>query len=114
MPLREKTYLRTCAHIEDTYQPVHSRRLIRIFTGAFWIAKDAKFSHADNEDSDQTAWIRRLRWEHLSNSSISHVATQMIEELYLSLTPFLLMWGRLPTNVLTSSLTFFVVFLCPL
>ena len=24
-----------------------------------WIAKDAKFIHADNEDSDQTAWMRR-------------------------------------------------------
>ena len=23
--------------------------------GTFWIAKDAKFLHADNEDSDQTA-----------------------------------------------------------
>ena len=28
--------------------------------GAFWIAKDAKFLHADNEDSDQTARMRRL------------------------------------------------------
>ena len=29
---------------------------------AFWIAKDAKFLHADNEDSDQTARVRRLIW----------------------------------------------------
>ena len=28
--------------------------------GAFWIGKDASFLHADNEDSDQTAWMRRL------------------------------------------------------
>ena len=28
--------------------------------GAFWIAKDAKFLDADNEDSDQTAQMRRL------------------------------------------------------
>ena len=28
--------------------------------GAFWIAKDAKFLDADNEDSDQTARMRRL------------------------------------------------------
>ena len=27
--------------------------------GAFWIAKDAKFLHADNEDSDQSAHIGR-------------------------------------------------------
>ena len=30
--------------------------------GAFWIAKDAKFLHAGNEDSDQTARMRRLIW----------------------------------------------------
>ena len=28
--------------------------------GAFWIAKDAKFLRADNEDSDQIARMRRL------------------------------------------------------
>ena len=27
---------------------------------AFWIAKDAKVLHADNEDSDQTGRMRRL------------------------------------------------------
>ena len=30
--------------------------------GASWIAKGAKFLHADNEDSDQTARLRRLIW----------------------------------------------------
>ena len=30
--------------------------------GACWIAKDTKFLHADNEDSDQTEWMRRLIW----------------------------------------------------
>ena len=30
--------------------------------GAFWIAKDSKFRHADNEDSDQIARMRRLIW----------------------------------------------------
>ena len=29
---------------------------------AFWIAKDAKFLHWDNEDSDQTARMRILIW----------------------------------------------------
>ena len=28
--------------------------------GAFWIGKDSKFLHADNEDSDQIALMRRL------------------------------------------------------
>ena len=30
--------------------------------GTFWISKDAKFLHVDNEDSDQAAWMRRLIW----------------------------------------------------
>ena len=30
--------------------------------GAFWIAKDAMFLYADNEDSDKTARMRRLIW----------------------------------------------------
>ena len=30
--------------------------------GAFWLAKDGKFLHADNEDSDQTARMSRLIW----------------------------------------------------
>ena len=30
--------------------------------GAFGIAKDERFRHADNEDSDQTARMRRLIW----------------------------------------------------
>ena len=29
---------------------------------AFWIAKDAKFLQADNEDSDQTVRMHRLVW----------------------------------------------------
>ena len=39
--------------------------LIRIFTGRVWIAKDAKFLHENNVDSNQTTRISRLiclRW----------------------------------------------------
>ena len=39
---------RTCEHIERLDQPSRS-------VSAFWIAKDAKFLHADDEDSDKTA-----------------------------------------------------------
>ena len=46
-PQRQKTNLRTCA--------VWSESLL----GSFWIVKDAKFFHADNEDSNQ---IMRMRW----------------------------------------------------
>ena len=53
-------YIRTCAYSEDSDQPAHSRRLIWIFTGRIWIARDAKLLHADNEDSDQTVRMCRL------------------------------------------------------
>ena len=54
-----KTYLVRPAKIQ-----ISLRRLIRIFAGRikFWIAKDAKIFHADNESSDQTAQMRRLGW----------------------------------------------------
>ena len=42
---------------------------------AFGIAKNAKFLHADNEDSEQTARMRRLiclRWAHMSDGTFKH------------------------------------------
>ena len=39
--------------------------------GAFWIAKDAKFLPADNEDSDQSDLS--LRWARMSKGTFSHV-----------------------------------------
>ena len=48
-------YLRTCAPVEDSDQPAHSRSLIRIFTGAVGIARDANFLYADNEDKSDCA-----------------------------------------------------------
>ena len=47
--------VRTCAPSEDSDQTAHSHSLIRIFTERILVAKDAKFLHAHNEDSDQTA-----------------------------------------------------------
>ena len=56
---------RTFAHV----RPVKIQISLRTHTvrsesslGTFWIALDAKFLHADNEDSDQTARMRRLIW----------------------------------------------------
>ena len=44
--------------------------------GAFWIANDAKFLHADNEDSKQAARMSRLFcvyfWAHMSEGTFSH------------------------------------------
>ena len=34
--------------------------LICSYVDAFWLAKDAKFLHVDNEDSDQTVRMCRL------------------------------------------------------
>ena len=56
-PKRHETNLRICALTEDSE---HSRSLIRVFTGAFRIAKDTMFLHAVNGDSDQPARMRRL------------------------------------------------------
>ena len=38
--------------------------------GAFWIAKDAKFLHVDNEYSDMTVQLCRLIWVHYKNMPI--------------------------------------------
>ena len=61
-------YPRTAAPCEDSDQTAHLRSQIRIYTGAestlgaFWTAKDARFLHADNEESSQIAQMRRLIW----------------------------------------------------
>ena len=47
-PILQKTYFRIRTDLPES------------FLSAFWIAKDANLLHADNEDSDQTARIRRL------------------------------------------------------
>ena len=36
--------------------------------GAFWKAKDTKSLHADNEDSDRTARMRRLIWDFVGRT----------------------------------------------
>ena len=50
--------------------------------GAFCIAKDAKFLNVDNEDSDQTARMRRLIWVFFARKCLegtfSHVAVHMV------------------------------------
>ena len=47
----------TCVPSEDSNQPVHPPRLIRVFAVRSWVAKDLAFLHADREDSDQTGQI---------------------------------------------------------
>ena len=51
--------LRMRVSSEDLDQHALSRSLIRISTGRI-LAKDAKFLHSDNKDSDQTARMHRL------------------------------------------------------
>ena len=48
----QKMYLWTCAPSKDSDQRAHSRSPIKTFNGDWriWIAKDAKFLHANNED----------------------------------------------------------------
>ena len=54
------------------YEKNRDSQLIRLLVpdsslGAFWIAIDAKFLHADNEDSNQTALS--LRWVRISQGA---------------------------------------------
>ena len=60
-PQRQETYLWTSALREDSDQPAHLCSLIRIWAH-FGIVKDGMFLHVDNEDSNQTARMRRLIW----------------------------------------------------
>ena len=55
----DERYLWICAPIEDSDRSAFAQS-DQNFQWAFWIVKDAKFFHADNEDSDQTAWMCRL------------------------------------------------------
>ena len=57
---RQKTFLRTSVPNEDSDQPAYSRSRSESFLDVFWIAKDAKVIHADKEDSEQSAWMRKL------------------------------------------------------
>ena len=55
------------------------------------MAKDAKFLHADNKDSNQIAWMRRadlsLRWAHMSEGTFTDVVTQMFLDVLQALQP---------------------------
>ena len=45
--------------------------------GAFWVANDVKFLNTDNEDSDETAWIRRLICVFVGRTCQRYVATHL-------------------------------------
>ena len=78
-------YTQRISSSEDSDQtarmPRHSRSLIRILLNAFWTAKDTKFLHEDNGDSDQTAADAQvdlsLRWAHMSGGTFSHVTVDI-------------------------------------
>ena len=57
VPQHQNTYLWPSAPSQASDQPLHLFSLIKTFS----VHKDS-FSHADNKDSDQTAWMRRLIW----------------------------------------------------
>ena len=72
-------YMRTCALSEDSDQTVRTESSL----GAFWIAKDAKFLHADNQYSGQTARMRRVSWVYVGRKCqkvLFHIKTQLFFE----------------------------------
>ena len=58
--VRKRTFVYYMYPREDSDQPAHPRSLIGIFTERILDSKDVKFLHANNEDSDQTAQMRRM------------------------------------------------------
>ena len=54
-PQHDKTNKMTCAPSKDSDQPGHPPSLIRDFVCAVWVAKDARFLHADSEDCSDWA-----------------------------------------------------------
>ena len=81
MPLHHKTYLRTCAPSEDSDQPVHSRSLIRIFTGHILDREGCKVSSCRqrrlwSDCADAQADLS-FRWAHISEVPLSHVVAHI-------------------------------------
>ena len=81
-PQRQKAYFQTCAPSEDSNQPAHSRSLIRIFIGRFLDSQWCKvylsgqwrlWSDCANAQADLS-----LRWAHMSEGTVSHVAACLI------------------------------------
>ena len=57
---RQKTYLRTCAPIEDSDQSAHLQYDQNLHWTHFGMPWMQLIFHADNEDSDQIVLMRRL------------------------------------------------------
>ena len=60
MSSSQKTYLRTCAQRRFRSACAFAQSDLNLRWAHFAIAKDVKFLHADNEDSEQTARMRKL------------------------------------------------------
>ena len=65
----QETYLRTCAPSEASDQPVHLRRLIRIFAGRSLCSYGCKNSSCEHADLS-------LRWAHMSEGTLSVLAAR--------------------------------------
>ena len=54
--------------------PIHSGDILwsEFSLGTFWTAKDAKFLHADNDQTDQTAQMHKLIWVFVRKYVFSH------------------------------------------
>ena len=61
-PQRQETYLQTFRSAKIQIRLHICAVWSESSLGEFWIAKDAMLFHAGNEDSDQTARMRRRIW----------------------------------------------------
>ena len=74
-------YIRTYAQQSFRSVLIHAVQSVSSL-GAFWIAKDAKFLHANNKDFDQIALmcmlILYLYQVHMSEGVFSHVVVHLL------------------------------------
>ena len=82
-PWRQKAYIQTCAHSEDSDQPAHSRSLIRIFTGRILDSQGCE----DSSCGQRRLWSDRaeaqsdlsFRWVHKTRGTFFHVTDQLLK-----------------------------------
>ena len=82
VPQRHKTNLLTCASSEDSDQPAHSRRLIRIITGRILDSQGFSFSSCGQRwfwsDCADAHVQSNLLWAHMSKGTFANVAAHSI------------------------------------
>ena len=86
----QKSHFGTCTPTEDSYQPAHSRSLIKSFPGRILDSQGCKASSCGQRRlkpgcADAQAGMS-LRWADISEGTFTHATAQMIFEHPMTLT----------------------------